>query len=402
MRLQTTRFAFICLLSCLLGPNEYDVSSHTWQTQCTIVPVTMSSAMDVTKTTMATTLAMEADHLLQDIRCAIRGLEDQVTGFEELTTRIFHHVSQTNPSIRKLANDKELMKALLVRAALTLGGRPRTPPTDPFDEATTTSSLNLRQCVVCQFKIHRRAAIHIYCGNHHVYCRECLHSAFELATRDVQYDPPRCCDHLISVNEVVNYLPRDLTAFYHAMEKQYIDSTMAENVSTGGGIDHEQYSKEQNDEPLIQLCSTQEWTTCPKCYQMVPLIQQCDRVQCQCGVVLNVHRSTSSVAVECDTAQHEMFDAAGQDQAVAQQEPGHGVREHGVGDPTSICSKQVSDAMLHQHRWEFAWSPKSTCYFCQGRLAFVQECEGCGIKTCARCRDKAGGVFRNRSKEREV
>ena len=423
--------------------------------------------MAVTKSTMAATLAMEADLLLQDIRCAIRGLEDQVTSFEELTTRIFQHVSQTNPSIRKLATDKELMNALLVRAALTLGGRPRTPPTDPFDEATTTSSLDLRQCAICEFKIHRRAAIHIYCGNHHVYCRECLHSAFELATKDGCYDPPRCCDHLISVNEVFNYLPKDLTAFYHAMEKQYIDANMAHNVSNSRHIGgHEQSLKEENEKSLIQLCLTQDWTTCPNCYQMVPLIQQCEKVQCQCGVILDVVRSTNLMPVECDPVQYEMNDPAGTYQAVVQQEPGEETIDpkamrtpladgatassqqktpHDQHDqpavrplpndlalrPSSafalteqshsttaqeavetetidsdmadaqvpdgissnvlqISSNQPDSTVVHQHRWIFTWCPKSTCYVCNGRLAFVQKCEGCGIKTCARCRDKAG------------
>ena len=76
-----------------------------------------------------------------------------------------------------------------------------------------------RQCISCDV---RRSVIDVYqapCD--HGYCRDCLHTLFELSTTDETLFPPRCCRQEMPLSSVRSYLSTELVDTFEEKAIEY-------------------------------------------------------------------------------------------------------------------------------------------------------------------------------------
>ena len=78
--------------------------------------------------------------------------------------------------------------------------------------------MTYRRCIACDGDTPRPDVCQTPCG--HYYCRECLHTLFELSTTDETLYPPRCCRQIIPLPSAKLYLD---AALIRAFEEKSIE-----------------------------------------------------------------------------------------------------------------------------------------------------------------------------------
>ncbi|KAK0636748.1 hypothetical protein B0T17DRAFT_651460 [Bombardia bombarda] len=234
---------------------------------------------------------------------------------QETQSHIIHRPQFANPNVDEDTAPRQA-------AILTLPGRTPRPPTPILRRRRVPISptphveVYRPDCVSCLEKLSF-PYLRVKCGHH--FCPECLCQLFDLACRDWQLWPPKCCRHIL-LDGSLGVLPDALlgeerVALYHRRvdeederlgNKIYCSNPICSaeikwpdwraGVAVCSGCQHKTCTRCRAqmhegscatvpDPALAQvheLAHVQKWTQCKRCGQIIEKIYGCAHIVCLC------------------------------------------------------------------------------------------------------------------------
>ncbi|EXJ78029.1 hypothetical protein A1O3_09189 [Capronia epimyces CBS 606.96] len=278
-----------------------------------------------------------------------------------------------------------------------------------------------RECYVCIENLPHSATMKV--GNcPHVWCRQCLVRRFEMALKNEDHYPVRCCGELTSISveepqvaavlgekmktdlaaKIVEYGSRDRTYCYVPTCSTFIDpSTIMGTEATCPSCQESTCTtcKAQNhgstectpshDEAFDQWREESEAATCPACHRVIIISHGCNHMRCHCGTEFCYECNDPWKTCECEIWDERrlLARAAGivehEGRPADIEQVAEGVREERECRHDHWTRVDVRSEVLEENRrcGGCAWAAQ----------IFLWRCDGCGVRLCSQCYNDSVG-----------